>query len=118
MLRNKQIFIDLVLKIKDLKKSVEELMAQARDSSFEHKSKYLYLEYASLADCDRVIAELDNHIANFNHRTVDQDLLIFSMVDRAMEEVTKRQNIVTKMLKEEERKALKRLEEELRNMFD
>lgn len=118
MMRNKQIFIELVLKIKVLKKSVEELIAQARSSSFEHRSKYLYLEYASLADCDRIIAELDSHIANFGHRTVDQDLMIFSMVDKTMEEVTTRHNIVTKMLKEEERKALNRLEEELRNMFD
>ena len=117
-IRSKKLFIDLVLSVKDLKKSVEDCIDRANQTNTKYKSQILYLCYASVADCNESIAELDEYIGNFDKKNLEEDIIISSKTGKMLDLLMERQKTISNLLDKELNEALNALMEALNNRFE
>lgn len=115
-IREKQIFIDLILSVKEVEKSVKDAIDNVKQSnSSAYKSQILYLNYTTLTDCKQIINELEDYIANFDHKNVEQDKMIIVKTDKTMAIMIERQEMIDKILEKELNDKIKQLYEMLGN---
>ncbi len=114
-MREKKIFIDLIISVKEVEKSVKNAIDNINQSHSAYKSQILYLNYITLADCKQVINELDNYITNFDYGNIEQDKIISMKTDKTLDVMMKRQEMIAKILEKEFNETMKTLYEMLGN---